>query len=176
MRGGRLIAEFEHIAHRDHQTGAESVGNLARGRERGANRARIRVVGVVDYEDAVNRSAGEAAGDRLHAGERVGDGSELARFERCRAHRGGAGDRGGTVERGGFAQQRDFSFDEGFDLGGDQFPREFDADARAGAHAATDEPHVSVDRFAECDSAQMFRNPRQHHRLVGRRDRILRGS
>jgi hypothetical protein len=105
----------------------------------------------------------------------VGDGIELARYEWCRAHRGDSCDRGGAIERGGFAQQRDFSFDERFDSGGDHVARNSDVDARAGACASIDEPHVSVSRFAKCDSAHLFRNPRQDHRLVGGRDRISAG-
>src|ERR1035437_7822944 len=59
---------------------------------------------------------------------------------------------------------------------GEHGARDFDADARADAHASTDEPHLSVGRLAKGDSPQMFRNPRQHHRFVCRCDRIAPGS
>ena len=124
----------------------------------------------------MNRGVREPAGDRLDGRERIADRGELARFKRQRMHRGDTGDRGGTVESSGLAQQRDFSFDERFDSRGEHGAGDFDADARADAHASTDEPHVSVGRLAKGDSPQMFRNPRQHHRFVCRCDRIAPGS
>ena len=33
MRGGRQLAQLEHITQRDYETGAATVGYLARGRE-----------------------------------------------------------------------------------------------------------------------------------------------
>ncbi len=62
---GSRATQFQHVAQRDHQPRAEPMGHLARGLQSDSHRRRLRVVGIVDDDDAADFRYREPARHRL---------------------------------------------------------------------------------------------------------------